>query len=350
MIDREPLAYATLAEIEEFAAKVLPDFAHGYYASGARDERTLRANVAAWDRWWLLPRVLVDITGVSLATRILGVPARLPILIAPMALQKMAHPDGELAVARAAAAAGAVMVLSTSSSTPVEEVAAVPGLDFLFQLYPFEDAGETEALIDRALAAGAKGIVLTVDVAIAREAKRRPRGGLVRPDWAQWPLHPREPEIIRVLDWAYVERLRARLPVPLVLKGIVHPADAVRAADAGAAAVVVSNHGGRMLDGTVATAEILPEVVEALGGRIDAWVDGGVRRGSDTLRALALGARAVLVGRPVLWGLAVAGEAGVRRTLSVLETELREDVARAGVTDVTDVPRDLVRLSRIGVG
>jgi len=345
----DPLANATLAEMETFAAGLLPTNALDYYASGARDEQTFRGNLAAWGRWWLVPRMLVDVSQVSLATTILGHPIALPVMVAPMASQRMAHPDGELATARAAAAAGTIMIVSTSTMVPIEEIGAVPGVNFWFQLYPFTDFEATVAMIERALAAGAKAVCLTVDVASANDPKRRPRGGIITPSWVTYPMHPPLPESEPALDWAYLARLRARIAAPIVLKGILHPEDARRAVDAGAAAIVVSNHGGRTLDGAIPTAEILPEIADAVDGRVELLVDGGIRRGSDVLRALALGARAVLVGRPFLWGIAIAGEAGQRRVFSLLRDELEEDARFCGIADLTAVPRDLVRLSRLGL-
>jgi 4-hydroxymandelate oxidase len=347
--DVDPLANATLAEIETFAAGLLPTNAHDYYASGARDELTFRGNLAAWARWWLVPRMLVDVSRVSLATTVLGQPIALPLMVAPMASQRMAHPDGELATARAAAAAGTIMIVSTSTMVPIEEIGAVPDVSFWFQLYPFSDFEATVAMIERAIAAGAKAVCLTVDVASPIDPKRRPRGGIITPAWVTYPMHPAVPETEPALTWAYLDRLSARISVPIALKGILHPDDARKAIDAGAAAIVVSNHGGRTLDGAVTTAEILPEVAEAVDGRVELLVDGGIRRGSDIIRALALGARAVLVGRPFLWGLAIAGEAGQRRILSLFRNELEEDARFCGLADLTSVPRDLVRVSRLGL-
>lgn len=346
----DPLANATLAEMETFAAALLPAYALDYYGSGARDEQTYRGNQAAWGRWWMLPRMLNDVSSVSLGTTVLGHPIALPIIIAPMASQRLAHPDGELATARAATEAGTIMIVSTSTMVPIEEIGAVPGVAFWFQLYPFPDFEETVAMIDRAIAAGARAICLTVDVASHIDPKRRPRGGLVTPAWVKYPMHPPHAEdTLATLDWPYLERLRARVSVPIVLKGILHPADARAAADVGIPAVVVSNHGGRTLDGAVTTAEILPEVADAVGDRIELLVDGGIRRGVDVIRALALGARAVLVGRPFLWGLAIAGQAGQRRVFATLRDELEQDARHCGIPDLTDVPRDLVRISRLGL-
>jgi 4-hydroxymandelate oxidase len=334
-----PLANATIAEMEAFAASVLPTYALDYYASGARDEQTFRGNLAAWGRWWLLPRMLNDVSKVSLGTTILGQPIALPILVAPMASQRMAHPDGELATARAAAEAGTIIIVSTSTMVPIEEIGAVPNVAFWFQLYPFPDFEETVGMIDRAVAAGARAICLTVDVASHIDPKRRPRGGLVTPAWVSYPMHPlHADDTLDRLDWPYLERLRGRVSVPIVLKGILHPADARAAADVGITAAVVSNHGGRTLDGAVTTAEILPEIADAVGDRMELLVDGGIRRGVD-----------VLVGRPFLWGLAIAGQAGQRHIFSVLRDELEQDARHCGIADLTAVPRDLVRISRLGI-
>ena len=350
MTQQDPLANATLAEMETFAAALLPTNALDYYASGARDELTFKGNLAAWERWWFVPRMLIDVSQVSLATTILGHPIALPIMVAPMASQRMAHPDGELATARAAAAAGTIMIVSTSTMVPIEEIGAVPGGNFWFQLYPWTDFEATVAMIDRAVAAGAKAICMTIDVTSHVDPKRRPRGGMLAPEGLSYPMYGPEAVSLDKFDWAFVDRLQARLSVPLVLKGVLHPDDARLAIDAGAAAIVVSNHGGRTLDGAIPTAEMLPEVAEAVDGRIDILVDGGIRRGADVIRALALGARAVLIGRPFLWGLAIAGEAGQRKVFATLRAELKEDARHCGITDMTAVPRDLVRLSRIGLG
>lgn len=348
--EADPLANATLAEMEAFAAALLPTYALDYYASGARDEQTFRGNQAAWGRWWLVPRMLNDVSTVSLATTVLGHPIALPILVAPMSSQRLAHPDGELATARAAATAGTIMVVSTGTMVPIEEIGAVPDVTFWFQLYPFPDFEETVAMIDRAVAAGASAICLTVDVASHIDPKRRPRGGLVTPAWVSYPMFPpNSKDTLAALDWPYVERLRARVTVPVVLKGILHPADARAAADIGIPAIVVSNHGGRTLDGAITTAEILPEVADAVGDRVEILVDGGIRRGVDVIRALALGARAVLVGRPFLWGLAINGQVGQARVFATLRDELEQDARHCGLADLTAVPRELVRVSRLGL-
>lgn len=329
-----------LAGFERAAAELLPADALAYFATGARDEVTLRSNVAAWSSWAFLPRVLVDVSRVLTATTALGTPVWTPILVAPMAAQRLAHPDGELATARAAAAAGSIMVVSTSTTVPIETLTAVEGLTVWFQLYPFADRARTVALVRRAEAAGARAVVLTVDVPIDVSTHRRP---WAFPAGLSFALHDGMGAMVTGMDWDYLTWLQGQTSLPVVPKGVLHPDDARRAVAAGCPAVIVSNHGGRQLDGAVPTAEILPEVAEAVDGAAELYVDGGVRRGADVLRALALGSRAVLVGRPVLWGLAAGGEAGVRRVLAVLAEELVADAALAGVADLRRVPRDLVR-------
>lgn len=320
--------------------EVLPPDAYAYYSSGARDEQTLARNEAAWREWEFRPRVLVDVSTVRTTVPMLGVEAA-PFAIAPMAAQRLAHPDGELATARAAAAAGAVMVVSTSTNTPIEELTAVPGLTAWFQLYLFPDRDHSASIVRRAADAGASALVLTVDVPVDALTLRRTRG-VTFPHG--FPMHGgRAPAVDSTVTWADLAWLRSVAGLPLVLKGITHPDDAVLAVEHGCAAIVVSNHGGRQLDGTAATADLLPDVVAAVAGRIPVFVDGGIRRGADVLRALALGAAGVLVGRPVLWGLAVDGEAGVARVLGRLAEELAVDAGLAGVTDLRAVPRDLVR-------
>lgn len=347
-LDRAPMA-----DLERAAAARLSEQVHGYYATGARAERTLRHNEAAWDAWWLRPRRLSGVSEVSLATTLLGRPVRHPIVVGPSAGHAMAHPDGELATARAVASLGGTLILSTSSNVAVEEVAAVPGLDLWFQLYPFEDRALTEGLVRRAVDAGARAIVLTVDVTSPADTHARPPGGFVDPP-LPWAHHSGSPAILRRLDWAYASWIAGIAGVPVVLKGILHPDDVTRAATEGYAGVVVSNHGGRTVDGLVPTAIALRDCAAAAAaaaraaaaaaaeGRLEVYVDGGIREGGHVLRALALGARAVLVARPVLWGLALDGEAGARAILARLLRELSEDMAFADVADVTAVPADLL--------
>jgi 4-hydroxymandelate oxidase len=330
-----------MAELERAASDVLPPDVHAYFTTGARDERTVRENESAWDAWWFQPRRLTGVSEVSLETTLLGRTVAHPIIVGATAGHGMAHPDGELATARAVAALGGTLILSTSSNRSVEEVGAVEGIDLWFQLYPFADPSLTDGLVGRAVAAGARAVVLTVDITSEADTHARPRGGFVDPPMP-WAHHDGRSPILRRLDWAWASALLERAGVPVVLKGLLHPDDVAEAAQRGFAGVIVSNHGGRTLDGAIPTALALEPCAEAAGGRIEVYVDGGVRRGGDVLKALALGARAAVVARPILWGLALGGEAGARTVIGRVIRELGEDMALADVADVRAVPRDLV--------
>lgn len=346
-----------LHDFEAVARERLDRRAFGYYASGAGDERTLRDNLASWSRWRLLPRVLAGSRTPDLATTVLGAATALPFGIAPAALQGMAHPDGELATARAAAGHGVPFVLSTASNRSLEEVAAAipadaPGPRW-FQLYVEHDLGHARELVLRAEAAGYGAIVLTVDLPVAGYRERDLRNRFDVPLTVQAHLPAglaaggadfkayidTKPE----LRWGDVETIAGWSSLPLVLKGILAPRDAERAADHGAAAVWVSNHGGRQLDGSVTAAEVLAEVVEAANGRLEIYADGGIRRGSDVIVALALGARAVFLARPFVYALAVAGEAGVEQAIAILGDELRRSASILGVSRLADVRPEHLR-------
>ena len=310
-----------------------------YYATGAGQERGLGEMVAAWQSWWLRPRVLRDTREVSTATTVLGSPVRSPVLTAPTAVNGLAHPDAEAAVARACARAGTIQVVASGSTLELEEIAAAGGRPW-FQLYTRPEWEETVARVHRAEAAGATALVVTVDLP---ELGLRPRGTAVH--LGSDPLVPVQGRLGLAnagLDWAMVERIRALTPLPCVLKGILHPEDARMACEAGIDAIVVSNHGGRQLDGQIPSARALPEVVEVVANRCEVYVDSGIREGLDVLRALALGARAVLVGRPYLWALAVAGEDGVLALLERLREELRHAMVLCGQLDATTVERSVV--------
>jgi isopentenyl diphosphate isomerase/L-lactate dehydrogenase-like FMN-dependent dehydrogenase len=347
----------TVEDFRERARELLPKSVYDYYAGGAGDEWTLRENRSAFERFALIPRVLVDVSTVDLSTSALGQEVSLPVLGAPTALHRMAHPDGEVATARACRDAGTVMTVSTLASSTIEDVASVGGPRW-FQLYVMEDRGRTEELIRRAHTAGFSAIVLTVDLPVLGIRDRDERNSFELPEGVSFANLPR-PEATdaegselfdfvlhrhdRSLDWDDLAWIRSLAPLPLVLKGVIAAEDARLAADAGADAIIVSNHGGRQLDGTLPSVEALPDVVEAVDGRLEVYVDGGVRRGVDVLKAVALGARAVLVGRPLLWGLAVDGEAGVRRILDILRLELEIAMAIAGVRSMKEITPDLVR-------
>lgn len=335
--DPRALAAVSLADFEDIARERMHPGAFDYVAGGAWDEISLAESEASWRRYRFRPRVLVDVAQVDPGTTFLGRAAAFPMATAPMAVHGLAHPDGEVATARAAAAAGVPFTLSTMSSRSIEEVAeAAPDGRRWFQLYVQDEPGQTRALVDRAAAAGYEAIVLTVDLPILgyRERDRRsgwelavPLGNFVgsetgpthRPD-APGPDAPNEPRQ-RTLNWGDLSTIRRWSPLKLVLKGILTAEDAILAADQGVDAIVVSNHGARQLDRTVTPIDALEEIVSAVGGRTEVWVDGGVRRGLDIAIALALGARGVLVGRPIMWALAAGGEAGVERALAILREE-----------------------------
>src|SRR4051812_5605878 len=332
------------ADFEALAREKLDEGAYGYFAGGAGDERTLRDNIDAYARRRLRPRVLVDVSSASAATTVLGAEVSMPLIVAPVAFQRAAHPDGEPATARAAADAGTVMCLSTLATSSAQDVAdAAPGGAKWFQLYCFSDRGVTEALVDQAVEGGYKAIVLTVDAPLLGRRERDLRTGFAIPADLEVPSFARAiggrreatlQEMFALLDqsltWRDVEMLAELSDLPVVVKGLITPEDARLAVDHGAGAIVVSNHGGRQLDGVPATLDALPDIVEAVDGRVEVYVDGGVRRGTDAVTAVALGARAVLIGRPVVWALAAAGEDGVARLLTLLRDEIELALALLG--------------------
>jgi isopentenyl diphosphate isomerase/L-lactate dehydrogenase-like FMN-dependent dehydrogenase len=342
-----------VADYERLAEGALEAGPLGYFAGGACDELTLRENVAAFQRLKLRPRMLVDVSGVSAATTVLGTEVSMPLLVAPTAIQKMCHPDGESATARAAAAAGTVMTLSTiATSTPAEVAQAAPAAPRWFQVYCFEDEGVTRALIEQAVEHGYEALVLTVDAPRAGRRERDLRTGFQVPAEVTVPSVAAalgEPasltiaEIFGMLDltltWRDLERIRGLSDLPLLVKGVMTEEDARLACEAGVDGIVVSNHGGRQLDGVHAPIEVLPEVIEAVEGRVPVLVDGGVRRGTDVVKALALGATATMVGRPVLWGLAAGGEEGVRHVLELLRDEIELALLLCGCATPAEVTR-----------
>jgi 4-hydroxymandelate oxidase len=343
-----------LLEYEALARQALPRPVFDYYAGGAGDEVTVRENRSAFDQLWLRPRVLVGVGHRNSSVSLLGRMLPAPIIIAPTAFQRMAHPDGELAAARACAAAGLVYVASTVATTRLEEIAAATPTPKWFQLYVYKDRGITRSLVERAEAAGYEALQITADVPVRgrREADFRnnftlPPGMGIANLGAAGPadLIPVDDERLQFdpdLSWRDIEWFRSITKLPLLVKGVVRGDDADRAISHGAAGVVVSNHGGRQLDTIVPTIQSLPEVVDAVAGRGLVLVDGGIRRGIDVLKALALGANAVQIGRPVLWGLAVAGEAGVTRVLKLLHEELDNAMALCGCPTIRDITRDLI--------
>jgi isopentenyl diphosphate isomerase/L-lactate dehydrogenase-like FMN-dependent dehydrogenase len=351
------LDWINVADAERAGEAKLEQGPRDYFAGGAGDEITLRDNVEAWGRWRLRPRVLNDVSEVSTATELLGKPVAAPVLVAPVAYQRMAHREGEAGMAAGAAEAGTAMCLSTLSTTrPAEVAAAAPGGRHWFQLYAFEDSGVTRALMDEAIAAGFEAIVVTADAPPGgnRERDRRNRFTLPRelgtPSLTAATGGGRAMSIEETfalmnhsLTWADVEDLASECSLPVLVKGLLTAEDAELALGHGAGGVIVSNHGGRQLDRSLATGDALPEIAEALDGRVPLLADGGVRRGIDVATALALGADAVLVGRPALWGLAAAGREGVARVLEILGQELGLALALCGCTTPSQLGRAHVR-------
>jgi isopentenyl diphosphate isomerase/L-lactate dehydrogenase-like FMN-dependent dehydrogenase len=351
-----------VADYERIAEERLDPGAYGYFAGGSGDEWTLDQNVAAYRRWQLRPRALVDVSAATTATTVLGAELSMPLLVAPVAFQRMAHPDGEPGMARAAASAGTAMILSTlATATPAEIAAAAPDLHRWYQLYIFRDRGVTRALVEQAEEAGFEAVALTVDVPRLGRRERDLRTGFVIPAEVTVPsfaaaageaVGGTPADMFSLMDpgvtWDDLEELVSDCNLPVLVKGVMTAEDAALAVDHGAAGVVVSNHGGRQLDGALATIDALPEVADAVEGRIEVLVDGGIRRGGDVVKALALGARAVLAGRAPLWGLAARGEQGARQVLELLREEIELAMVLTGAASPAEVTRTHVRATTPG--
>lgn len=351
-----------LHEYEALARERMDPTAFEYFLGGSDDEVTLRENRAAFERLRLRPRVLVDVSALDLATTVLGTPINMPVLVAPMAYQALAHPDGETATARGAAKAGVVMGVASLATTSLETVAEAGG-PLWFQLYVYREREISERLVRRAEQAGYRALILTVDTPRVGNRERDLRNAFTLPphlrmanfvadNLADVPeAVPGESGLVTFavahfdtsLTWEALEWLRGVTRLPIVVKGILTGEDAALAVEHGANAVIVSNHGGRQLDTALATMDALPEVVEAVDGGCEVYVDGGVRRGTDVLKALALGARAVLVGRPVLWGLAADGEQGVAEVLALLRGEIELAMMLAGRPTLSSIDRSLIK-------
>ncbi|MGW1196695.1 alpha-hydroxy acid oxidase [Streptomyces sp. NPDC002536] len=350
----------TLDDYRAAARPLVEPSAWDYVDGGSGDETTLRENLAGYRRHRLRPRVLVDVSRCDMRTTLLGSPVALPVGVAPTAFHGLVSPEAEPACARGAGAAGALMVVSTFATTRLEDVARAATGPLWMQLYVFRDRAISEDLVKRAEAAGYRAIVVTVDVPVQARRTRDLRNafalppGLAPANFPQGPADGSAAELAarvgRLIDpaltWDDLAWLRSLTRLPIVLKGVLTAEDAARAAESGIAGIVVSNHGGRQLDGSVTGLDALPEVVSAVAGRCEVLVDGGIRRGSDVLVALALGARAVLVGRPVLWGMAVSGAEGARDVLSILATELETAMALCGRPDLASVDASLLRPER----
>lgn len=353
MAKRETLdGLVALADAEEMASRIMPPEVFAYVAGGAADEITLRRNSARYQEILLNPRILADLGELDLGVTLLGRRRASPVLFAPTASNRAVHPDGEIAVAEAAGRTGTTYVLSTTSNTPVEEVARAATAPFWFQLYVSPDLSAAMDLIRRAEAAGCEALCITVDSPMPGIRNRQARAGFdPRAGGLTYPHlnAPRRTDSsdgrkpFRYLVWHDIEQLIAHARVPVFLKGIMNTTDALIALKAGATGIIVSNHGGRNLDTVPATIEVLPEIVAAVAGRVPILVDGGIRRGTDVAKAIALGANAVLIGRPYLYGLAVGGTEGVIRVQRLLLEELRQTLAFLGKPSVTALDRSIIR-------
>ena len=340
-----------LADLEALALAKLDPGVGSYYSGAANDEVTLADNLAAFRRWRFVPRIGTEIEGRDTSVEVLGRRWPTPFMVAPMALQRMADPDGEVAVARACAARGLTMSLSTVGSSTIEDVAAA-GAPTWFQLYLLRDRLRNRELLDRAAAAGYEAIILTMDAPILGRRERDIRTGFHLPDGVGYANIRRgalkrgdtygDDEMKPSNTWDDLAWVVGATKLPVIVKGVLHPGDAERAIGLGAAGVGVSNHGGRQLDGSIAALDALPAVVDAVADRVPVLLDSGIRRGTDILLALSLGARAVMLGRPVLWALTWNGEAGVGRAFDLLAAELELALGLAGLRCVADATRDLV--------
>ena len=348
-------------EFESLARAKMEPTAFEYFAGGAEDEVTLRANRSAFEKILLRPRYLVDVSSRDLTANVLGQPISLPVLLAPTGYQCLAHPDGELATARAAGASGTIMVVSTVCTYSLEEIAAAAAGPLWFQLYSYKDRRINERLIRRAEKAGYRALCLTIDVPVLARRERDLRNSFALPQGMQASIladmelqaTPQSAQssgrasysglvFDAALTWNDVDWMRTITAMPLVIKGVLTPEDARLAVQHGAAGIVVSNHGGRQLDGVPAAIDMLPEIAAEVGGEIEIYLDSGVRRGTDVLKALALGAKAVLIGRPFLWGLAADGEAGVRRVLELLRHELDTALGLLGKRSVAEIDASIL--------
>jgi 4-hydroxymandelate oxidase len=354
-----PPGPVNLLEFEPLAQKRLSRMVYDYIAGGAADEHTLRRNRGAYDKILLQPRALIDVSRLDTSVSLFGQRLEFPILLAPTAYHKLVHAEGERATARGAGAAGATLVISSFATVAVEEIAQAAKSPLWFQLYVQRDRAFTRDLVQRAEAAGCRALCVTVDTPVlgTRDYEKRSRfnlpPGIERENLkglgrsAQRAPHQSEGAIYsEILDatltWDAIDWIRSFAKVPVILKGILAPEDARLAAGSGAAGIIVSNHGARNLDTTPSTIEALPRVMEAVDGRMPVLLDGGIRRGTDVVKALALGAKAILIGRPYLWGLAVAGGDGVQQVVEILRNEFAAAMALCGATRLEEINRHVI--------
>ena len=352
----------TIDDWEPLAKERLTDMAYTYLAGGAGDEVTLRGNREGFARIRLRPRMLVDVSGIDTTTVLFGHNLKLPVLLAPVAYQKIAHPEGELEAVRGANAAGVVFTASTAATIAVEEIAREASNPPWFQLYASSDRPFTKALVDRAREAGCSVLCFTVDAPVRGQRDRDTRVGFRLPPGLQRPnfrdLNPQaltgnpraegrsiySPNLDPKLTWDYLSWLRSVAGMPIVLKGVVTAEDAIRGLEAGVDGFVVSNHGGRVIDTVIPAIEALPEVVDAVEGCVPVLLDSGIRRGTDVIKAIALGAAAVMIGRPYLYALAVEGAEGVRKCVDMLQREIEMAMAACGRPNIASIDRSLVKL------
>jgi isopentenyl diphosphate isomerase/L-lactate dehydrogenase-like FMN-dependent dehydrogenase len=341
-----------LFEYEAAAKEILPKPEYDYIAGGATDEISVDRNRRAYTSWALRPRVLRDVSTLDLSTTLLGTKVNLPVLIAPCGGHKRAHPDGEIATYRAAAACGTVFTVSANSNSSFEELAQAAKGRLWVQMYPFRNKELTISWLKRARDNGYEAVVVTLDSQWPPKRERNIRNGYRRTRGINYP-ESRVSETPRpagragegsdpAATWSDLEWIKSAAGLPVIAKGIMTGEDVELCVDCGADAVIVSNHGGRHLDNTLATVEVLPEAVAAARGRLEVYLDGGIRRGADVVKALALGARAVFIGRPLFWGLAVAGEQGVVRVLTILREEIEITMAKCGRPTVASIDPTVV--------
>jgi isopentenyl diphosphate isomerase/L-lactate dehydrogenase-like FMN-dependent dehydrogenase len=349
-----------ISDFEILAKEKLSQSAYDYYSSGANDEITLRENCDAYKRIFLKYRVLVDVSKRDLTTEVFGQKISMPVIIAPTAFHKMAHIEGEVAVAKAATKAGTIMILSTLSNSSVEEVVKASSGNIWFQLYVFKDREITKSLVKRVEDAGCKALVLTVDAPLLGQRERDIRNKFNLPDgFTVKNLEPFYKEKLSLkhdsgiagyfsenldpsLNWKDIDWIKSITKLPILIKGISCKEDALLSIEYGADGIVVSNHGGRQLDTCRASIEVLPEIADAVYGKTEIYMDGGIRRGTDVLKAIALGAKAVFIGRPVLWGLSFEGESGVSSVLEIFRKEFDLAMALCGCTSVEKITKDLI--------
>eukprot|EP00794_Sanderia_malayensis_P020573 gene20573-22597_t len=350
-------------DFEDFARTTLPKNAFDYFSSGADEEQTLQENKTAFKRLRIRPMMLRDVSNIDMSTTILGERVDFPICVSPTAMQRMAHPDGEVATARAAASVGTCMTLSSWATSTIEDVSIANG-DSLrwFQLYIYKDKNIVRDLVSRAEKAGYKALAVTIDAPILGQRLRDVRNRFTLPshlslanystedvhaDGVQGSEESGLAEYVKQLidpslNWDHIKWLKTITNLPIVIKGVLTKEMALEALEFGVSGIMVSNHGARQIDGVPSTIEALPEIVEAVDGKVEVFIDGGIRQGTDAFKALAIGARAVFVGRPVLWGLAYDGEAGVRALLQILKNEFERAMKLSGCRSVQDIDRTMV--------